>query len=427
MPLRDRIDALLLALNHPSLPGVELSLGRMQALLTALGNPEEKLPPVIHLAGTNGKGSTLAFLKAIYQAAGYRVHAYTSPHLRRFNERIVLGGEEISNAALLPLLERVYACMPQTPATFFEATTAAALLGFSESAADVVLLETGLGGRCDATNVVATPLMTLLTPISFDHMDFLGGDLATIAGEKAAIMKPGAICISARQEPAAQQVISAVSQRLSVPLLLQGEAWYYRSVGADIEVVLGDLCWRLPSPSLVGAHQAQNAALASVAVRSCPALPVHEDALKEGVAQACWLGRLQQLHRGALVDAWGARGAVILDGAHNVAGAEALATWMAAQEKPITLLCGMMARKDAGAFLQGLAPHVRHLFTVPIAGEPCYSPEALADAGRAAGMAQVTALSGLESAMAVLGAEPDGILLIAGSLFLVGEVLQNHG
>lgn len=424
MSVSARIASLLDALNHPSLPGIELSLGRMEALLAALGNPEQRLPPVIHLAGTNGKGSTQAFLGAIYKAAGYRVHAYTSPHLVRFNERIVVAGEEISDDALLPLLERVYACVQQCPATFFEATTALAMLAFAEHPADVVLLEVGLGGRLDATNVIAQPMATIITPISFDHMEFLGDSLTRIAAEKAGIIKPQVPCISGAQVAEVQALLSMTAQQRQAPFWGHGEGWRFLANAEGITVTCGQATWDLPLPSLQGEHQAHNAALASVVVRICHTLPVQDAAMAEGIAQARWPGRLQLLTRGPLVETWGARGAVVLDGAHNVAGAEALASWLAAQKQPVTLVCGMMQRKDAAAFLKPLASCISHFIAVPIAGEACYSPEALTSIAASVGMLRVSA--GQLDRLAFEQQEP-GILLITGSLFLAGEVLRRHG
>lgn len=425
MHLKPAIATLLDGLNNPSLPGIDLSLTRMVQLLAALGNPEKQLPPVIHLAGTNGKGSTLAFLKAIYEAAGYRVHAYSSPHLVRFNERIVLAGQEISDDYLLQLLERITEVAKDIPVTFFEATTAAAFLAFAEHSADVVLLETGLGGRLDATNVVARPIATIITPIDYDHMEFLGETLGAIAAEKAGIIKDGVSCFVGSQQPEAREVLKRTAREKHAELLLHGRDWSYEASTDGIAVHCGAECWELPLPSLVGMHQYHNAALASVAANSLRALPVSEAALKKGIVTAEWPARLQRLTQGPLVDAWGARGAVMLDGGHNTSAALVLRDWIAAQEQPVTLMLGMMARKDAHAFLEPLADCIGGIIAVPIAGNDAYAPDVLAAIAGALNIQHVEAAPSLDGASLHMR-EGDGTLLIAGSLFLAGEVLKNH-
>lgn len=425
MHLDPAIAAHLAALNHPSLAAIDLSLARVQALLAALGHPERRLPPVIHIAGTNGKGSTLAFLRAIYAAAGYRVHAYTSPHLVRFNERIVLSGSEISDAYLLELLQRVRVAAETIPVTFFEATTAAAFLAFSEHSADVLLLETGLGGRLDATNMVAHPLATILTPVEDDHREFLGETLAEIAAEKAGILKRGAPCFVGAQRPEAREVIKRAARTLDVRLVLHDRDWRYEPQAASIEVLCDHRGWTLPLPSLPGAHQHHNAALASVVAQSLPSLPVGAEAMARGVVGAHWPARLQQLQHGPLVAAWGARGPVMLDGGHNRHAAQALSAWAATQRAPITLLWGMMQRKDARGFLAPLAAQLRQVITLPIAGNDSFSSEMLAEIARTIGIEAVAAAGSLAEAPQYFLPE-QGCLLIAGSLFLAGEVLKTH-
>lgn len=425
MHLNPEIAAHLNALNNPALPSIDLSLDRMHALLNALGNPEQKLPPVIHLAGTNGKGSTLAFLRAIYEAAGYRVHAYTSPHLVLFNERIVEAGRPIDDAALLALLEQVAVATAKIPVTFFEATTALAFMAFAKQAADVVLLETGLGGRLDATNVVAQPLATVITPIDYDHMEFLGNTLAKIAAEKAGIIKRGVPCFVGAQQLEAQAVFENVAQKRDAPLILHGRDWQYVVDGKHIAVSHAGHQWHLPQPALLGAHQCHNAALASVVATSMAALPVTDAAITSGITHARWPARLQKLIRGPLVEAWGERGEVVLDGGHNPSAAHALAAWLSENSAPTTLLCGMMKRKDAHGFLLPLAPHITHMIAVPIAENDSYSPEELAEIGHACGIAQVHACHPLEEA-AKHWDDANGRLLMAGSLFLAGQVLKNH-
>ncbi len=427
MHLNARIAALLDGFNNPLLPGIDLSLTRMVQLLAALGNPEQRLPPVIHIAGTNGKGSTLAFLRAIYTAAGYRVHAYTSPHLVRFNERILLAGSEISDAYLEQLLAQVSAAAQRIPVTFFEATTAAAFLAFSQHHADVLLLETGLGGRLDATNVVAAPIATILTPVDYDHMEFLGETLGQIAAEKAGILKRSAACFVGAQWPEAREVIKRAARAHAGRLVLYGRDWEYQAMAdGSVTVLSGTQRWVLPPPALVGTHQHHNAALASVVALGVTQLPVSPEALARGVAEAYWPARLQRLSHGALVTAWGARGAVYLDGGHNAHAARALEGWIKAQNQPVTLMLGMMQRKDADAFLRPLAPLLAGVIAVPIPGTPCYDPAALAQLARDHGVAQVGVAETLEAAPTLMNGAEKGVLLIAGSLFLAGEVLKNH-
>lgn len=395
--------------NSATLPEIDLSLDRMWQLLAALGNPQEKLPPVIHVAGTNGKGSVIAYLRAMYTAAGYRVHVYTSPHLVTFNERIVIAGDTILDAPLLGYLQRVQAC--KIPVTFFEATTAAAFLAFSEVPADVLLLETGLGGRLDATNVVAQPLCTVITPIDFDHQEFLGESLAQIAGEKAGIMKRNTPCVAAAQQEEAQAVLEAHTAAVGAPLILGGRDW-------KVEGTF------LPSPNLVGAHQIANAALAAMTANICmKQLPITNEQIAYGITHAVWPARLQRLTRGAVVDAW--RGEVFLDGGHNAHAAHALATLV--MNQPAVLICAMMRRKNAVAFFAELAPHVKAVCCIPMPEEGGYTSEELADAARTAGIAQVITAQDILAAAAVLSAHAPATLLIAGSLYLAGEVLKTHG
>lgn len=422
-----RISDLIQALNNPSLPGIDLSLDRMWLLLKALGNPQQKLPPVIHLAGTNGKGSTQAFLRAIYQAAGYRVHSYTSPHLMRFNERIVIAGSEVSDDYLLDLLTRVKNAAQTIPVTFFEATTAAAFLAFAEHSADLLILETGMGGRLDATNVVEAPLATIITPIGLDHTEFLGDTLADIAREKAGIMKCGVPCFVGEQAAEALEVIKRTARRLEVPLRLHGREWSYEITPEGFIVHAGADQLSLSAPALPGVHQYHNAALAAVVAYTLAGPKLQAEHIVRGIATAQWPARLQRLTHGPLVDAWGSRGDVFLDGGHNAHAAEQLATWMAAQARPITLILGMMARKDVASFVAPMASWVSECVAVPVHGGECYPPEALVAAARAAGIADVRAASNLTEAEKMLTQDAPGTLLIAGSLFLAGEVLKNHG
>ena len=422
------IAAQLNRLNHPALPGIDLSLARMQQLLEALGHPERQLPPVVHIAGTNGKGSTLAFLAAMLNAAGYRVHRYTSPHLVRFNERILLSGTPISDDYLAQLLTEIEPLTQRIPATFFEATTALAFKAFAEHSADILLLETGLGGRLDATNMVAHPLATILSPIDDDHREFLGDSIAAIAGEKAGILKAGTPCFCAEQVPEAREVIKRAARRVDAPLRLHGRDWRYAAPPGKqrIDVWSGTAHWSLPLPALAGAHQHHNAALASVAAQGLTGFSIPLAAMEAGARNVHWPARLQRLTSGPLVAGWGDRGAVMLDGGHNPHAAEALAQWLRTLAQPATLILGMMARKDVRGFLAPLAPHIAQAVMVPIVGEACHPPEALASMAQSLGIAQVSVAPSPTDALSPLAQCGPGTLLVAGSLFLAGEVLKTH-
>lgn len=376
---------------------IDLGLERVLALLERLGNPHKKLPPVVHIAGTNGKGSTLAFLKSILEAAGYKVHRYTSPHLVAFNERIELAGKPITDEYLYTILER---CREQTEGlniTFFEGTTVAALLAFAEMPADIVLLETGMGGRLDATNVIDSPRLTLLTPIAMDHMEFLGETLAAIAAEKAAIMKSGVPCITAPQTPEAMRVIEAEAERKHSSLTIVDS-------GLRRDDVLG----------LAGKHQYINAALAAACIPYLTGFAITPEHIVTGLQNARWPARLQPIRYHGK-DLW-------LDGGHNPAGGRAIAEW-AKDKAPITLICGMMGRKDIEGFLSPLAPYCAEVIAIPVPGEPdSAKPEEIAAAARKLDIPATVAASAKEAA-----AQANGTTLIAGSLYLAGSVLAEIG
>lgn len=405
MHVNPSIAAQLAQLNNPSLPGIELSLGRMQALMKVLGDPQRHLPPTVHVAGTNGKGSTIAFLRAMLEASGKRVHVYTSPHLVRFNERIRLSGEEISDAQLLPYLQRVAAMATTHPVTFFEATTAAAFLAFAETPADVLLLEVGMGGRLDATNLVPQPVATVLTPIAMDHQEFLGNTLAAIAAEKAGIIKQAVPVFSAEQQQTAADVIERVARELSAPL----------------QVVLPQPCIQ---PGLVGEHQKGNAALAIAVAQQVFALD--DDAIRQGLANARWPARLQKLRHGPLVATWQSHGEVWLDGGHNAHAATILADWVKRQPAPVLMLLGLMARKDAAAFLKPLRGTVQEIGCIAIPGdEACHTPQILAETATALGFSAV-AYGSTSEALQAWKRYKAATVLIAGSLYLAGEILKTH-
>ncbi|WP_121633193.1 bifunctional folylpolyglutamate synthase/dihydrofolate synthase [Tropicibacter alexandrii] len=407
---------------HPKV--IDLVLDRVWRLLDALGNPQDDLPPVIHLAGTNGKGSTQAMIRAGLEASGKRVHAYTSPHLARFHERIRLAGELITEQHLTEVLDECYAANGGETITYFEITTCAALLAMARTPADFTLLETGLGGRLDATNVVAKPALTIITPISMDHEQFLGDTLAKIAGEKAGILKRGVPCVVGPQPDAVLEVIEARAQALGCPLLAHGQQWHVseergRLVYQD-ETGLLDL----PMPALAGAHQVQNAGAALAALRH---LKAGEAAYEGAMTDVTWPARMQRLRSGPLVDQAG-RAKLWLDGGHNPAAGEALADYLSKLPgRKVHLICGMLNTKDARGFLRPLATQAESLTAVSIPGEANTLPaeetaRLAAESGHRAFQAD-----GLGAALAaILEAEPDARVLICGSLYLAGNVLRDH-
>jgi len=406
--------------RHPQ--RIDLSLERMRALCAALGDPQDRLPPVIHVAGTNGKGSTVAFIRAIAEAAGLKVHAYTSPHLVRFNERIRLGGRLIDDEALNVILDRVEGI--GTEATVFESATAAAFVAMSETPADLAIVEVGLGGVLDATNVIQRPLLSVITPVDLDHAEFLGTSLPGVAAEKAGILKPGARGLIARQSEEVMAAIGARALAVHSPLTVMGvdfDAWAERGGMAfqDQERFLD-----LPAPALVGPHQVANAGLA-VAVALELDLP--EAAIAQGLQAVRWPARLQRLTAGPYGDAARAADAELwVDGGHNPHAARALAEALAERQakvpRPLALIVGILANKDAGGFFAALRDSGAAVFTVPFDGA-CADPEALAAVARGHGLGATASASlpeALERALR-LGA---GRVAICGSLYLAGEVLS---
>ena len=408
---------------HPKI--IDLTLDRVHRLLAALDHPERRLPPVIHLAGTNGKGSTQAMIRAGLEAGGDAVHAYTSPHLARFHERIRLAGELISEPALTALLDECVAANGADTITFFEITTCAAFLAFSRVKADWTLLEVGLGGRLDATNVVEKLALTIITPVSIDHQQYLGETLPEIAAEKAGIIKRGVPCVVGPQEEAGLAVIEARAARLGAPLFVHGQHWHVweergRLVFQDERGLMD-----LPLPNLPGPHQVQNAGAAIAALR---ALGRDEAACEAAVTRAFWPARMQRLRTGPLaasapeVELW-------LDGGHNPAGGEAVAATLARMPPREThLICGMLNTKDVRGYMRPLAPHAAWLWAVSIPGEPNTLPaEVTRDAAREAGMVAKAAGSVADALAAITQANPQARVLICGSLYLAGQVLKDNG
>ncbi|WP_054008506.1 bifunctional folylpolyglutamate synthase/dihydrofolate synthase [Cypionkella psychrotolerans] len=408
---------------HPKV--IDLVMDRVERLLAALGNPERSVPPVIHIAGTNGKGSTQAMIRAGLEAGGSQVHAYTSPHLARFHERIRLAGELISEDALTALLDECVVANGPDEITFFEITTCAAFLAFSRVRADYTLLEVGLGGRLDATNVVAKPVLTVITPVSIDHQQYLGETLAEIAGEKAGILKRGVPCVVGPQEDAGMAVIEARAARLGCPVLAFGQQWSVweergRLVYQDENGLLD-----LPLPNLPGSFQIQNAGAAIAALR---ALGKDQAACEAAVTKAYWPARMQRLRVGPLVES--APGVELwLDGGHNPAGGAAVAATLARMPAREThLICGMLNTKDVRGYMEPLVPHVTRLHAVSIPGEKNTLPaEVTRDAALSVGMDAGVAGSVAEALAAIAAVSPGARVLICGSLYLAGGILRENG
>ncbi|HBM61469.1 MAG TPA: bifunctional folylpolyglutamate synthase/dihydrofolate synthase [Citreicella sp.] len=408
---------------HPKI--IDLTLDRVWRLLAALDHPERHLPPVIHLAGTNGKGSTQAMIRAGLEAAGQSVHAYTSPHLVRFHERIRVAGDLIDESALSAALDECWHANGGDQITYFEITTCAAFLAFARTRADVTLLETGLGGRLDATNVVETPALTILTPISYDHQQYLGETLTEIAGEKAGILKRGVPCIVGPQDGEALEAIEARAARLGAPLLAYGQHWHVweergRLVYQD-ETGLLDL----PLPNLPGPHQIANAGAALAALRH---LGHDEAACEAAVTRADWPARMQRLRRGPLAKA-APEAELWLDGGHNPAAGEALADLLEHMpRRPTHLICGMLNTKDVSGYLRPLARVVDSLTAVSIPDAPAtLSADQTAEAGSAVGLASSTAPDVSSALDTIIARDPAARVLICGSLYLAGTVLRDNG
>jgi dihydrofolate synthase/folylpolyglutamate synthase len=392
---------------------IDLSLDRLVRLLAALGNPHLQLPPVIHVAGTNGKGSCCAFIRAIAEAAGRRVHVYTSPHLVRFNERIRLAGQLVADDVLAGALDEIEAVNAGNQITVFEAITAAAFLLFARVPADLCVLEVGLGGRFDATNVIAAPLVAAITSISMDHQDFLGDRLAVIAAEKAGIIKPGATVVTGRQAPEALAEIQREAALQGAVLLQRGRDW---EVTEDAEgLVFGAM--RLPRPALIGAHQADNAGIAIAALQACR-LGIQKPAYANGMTQAEWPARLQQLH-GGLLKLLPPGSTLWLDGAHNPGGGQALAEQLDRWDDQTILVVGMKQSKDVVEFLAPLIPRAAQIFAVAEPGQ--HLALAVDKVIEASGG---VALPGPDVAGALRQIRIPARVLICGSLYLAGEVLK---
>lgn len=408
---------------HPKI--IDLTLDRMVRLLDALGNPERKLPPVIHIAGTNGKGSTAAMIRAGIEGSGATTHVYTSPHLARFHERIRVAGKLISEDDLTEVLDICEKVNGGENITYFEITTCAALLAFSRTPADYTILEVGLGGRLDATNVVPDPAMTVITPVSLDHQQYLGNTLAEIAGEKAGILKPGIFGIVAPQEEVALEVIERQAAKVGARLRIHGQHWLVweergRLVYQDDYGLLD-----LPMPVLIGGHQVVNAGTAIAALRC---LRLKKPNYEAAMTKAEWPARLQRLRTGPLVEA--AHGSELwLDGGHNAAAGIALAEALGRlPAKPLHLVTGMLNTKDIAGYLRPLARVAQGLHGVSIPGESAtLLAEETVAAARSVGMTAEVAPDVLTAVRTIAKADPGARILICGSLYLAGNVLRDNG
>lgn len=410
--MRRSIDHILndLFTRPPAIAG--RARGDFDLLLDRLGDPHLRLPPTIHVAGTNGKGSTIAFLRAIFEAAGYGVHVYTSPHLLRYHERFVLNGRMVSDDVLLDGLAAVEAQCDGLDLGFVDITAALGFYLFSSHPADILLLETGMGGRLDQTNRIEAPLLSVITTLSYDHTAQLGERIEEIAGEKAGIIKPGTPCIIGHQiYPQALKVARARAAAVAAPLI-------------QVDDPLPDAV-RL---SLHGAHQRHNAALAVAAIRAQNHFRIDEDHITSGLYRAVWPGRLQPVPQSRLGAGLGPGWAVWLDGAHNDSGAAALSDWIAVQDRPVHLITGMKAGKDTARFVAPLAERVASVTAIALR-EDGIDPQALSAAWRAGGCRTVhDPAPDIETALARIAARGNaGIILICGSLYLVQMVMPPHG
>jgi len=420
---------------HPKL--IDLSLDRTWRLLAALGHPERALPPVFHVAGTNGKGSVAAYLRACLEAGGYAVHSYTSPHLVRFHERIRLAGRPrsafIAEPALAALLDECERANGGQPITFFEITTCAALLAFSRAPADALILEVGMGGRLDTTNVVARPAVSIVTPVDLDHQAFLGDTIALIAAEKAGILKRGVPAVIGPQPDEARVAIEMAAEKTGTPLFMHGQEFTAHEEAGSLvyqdEAGLLDL----PLPRLAGRHQIDNAGIAICALRRAEIFPLDRTAIAEGLTHVEWPARMQRLTRGPLFDLLPKESDLWLDGGHNPAAGRAIAETMAdlaaRDPKPLVLICGMLDTKDATGFFAPFAGLAAHVETVTIPDAPASLPaEKLAEAAHAAGL-DATPAASLEQALSranVDAGRASPRVLICGSLYLAGHVLRDH-
>ncbi len=416
---------------HPQV--MDLSLDRIARLLERLGDPQDRMPPTFHVAGTNGKGSTVAFLRACLEASGRRVHVYTSPHLVRFNERIRLAGQLIDDALLIATLRDVLSVNAGDPITFFEVTTAVAFLAFSRVPADAVILEVGLGGRLDATNVIKRPVVTGIAQLGIDHQQWLGDTIIAIAGEKAAIAKPGVPMVLARYPATVAQRIGSIAGPVGAPLISRGIDWDVAAYEGQLHYRDASLKLSLPLPRLQGSHQLDNAGLAIAMLRHQDALPMPDAAFRAGMGWAEWPARLQRLEGGPLNALLPPGSELWLDGGHNPAAARALTDAFRGQnlaERPFHLIVGMLDSKDSAGFLKPFAERATSLHAVPIASHSHREPAILQAQAEALGIPATTAADAAEALTRIARAADRSkppVVLIAGSLYLAGDVLTANG
>ncbi len=426
--VQDALDAL--SRLHPK--KIDLGLERIERVLKKLGNPHLRLPPTVHIAGTNGKGSTTAFLRAMAEAEGLKVHVYTSPHLVHFRERIVIASEQINDETLIDVLARVREANADQPLSFFEATTAAAFLAFSEHAADLCILEVGLGGRYDATNVIDMPAVAGITPIALDHAEFLGRDIAGIAREKAGIFKFNGVAISGPQTDLVEAVLEAEANKMNIQFTQWGQGFRAYKQQGGLVFETENQVMDLPAPGLVGDHQYMNAGLAIALARH---MQISDDAIAKGLENVHWPARMQNLTNGPLAEKiQNIGGELWLDGGHNPHAAKAIAAVTADLEarnpRPLVLITGMLANKDVGGFLDSYAGLAAHIIAVDIPGHASLAAETLAELAGARGISSYMADS-VDEAVEMATKMGDGEtipprVLICGSLYLSGVVLRDN-
>ncbi len=428
------VEAVLAAIANRRPTIIDLSLDRVHAALSRLGDPHKKLPPIFHVAGTNGKGSTVAFLRAILEQAGNRVHVYTSPHLVRFNERIVVAGAEISDAALINALQRTDAAMGEDMLTYFETTTCAAFLAFAETPADYAIVEVGLGGRLDATNVFEDVAAAVVTPVDLDHQQFLGNSLAGVAAEKAGIFKRRSPAVIAPQTPDAMSVLQDHARKAGADIFAFGEQWNVYSEHGRLIYQDDNGLSDIDPPRLAGAHQIENAGAAIAAIRAA-GLDIDDATLSNGLTAAHWPARLHRLTSGPIVDAaraaLGEEPELWLDGGHNPHAGRAVARTMADLEarssKPLVMISGMQANKDAAGYFAPFSGLVRKVYCVAADHEGVMAPVEVCKAAASAGLsAQICATVEEALALACAQSNEPPRLLISGSLYLAGEILREN-
>ncbi len=428
---RQRVDDALTRMQalHPQL--IDLGLPRILRFLDVLGRPQDRVPPTVHVAGTNGKGSSLAFMRAILEASGVSVHAFTSPHLVRFNERIRLAGKLIEDDFLADLLDRCEAANQGQDITYFEITTSAAFLGFAETPADFLLLETGLGGRLDATNVVDKPLACLITSISYDHQRFLGQSIGRIAWEKAGIIKPGVPVVIAPQEfPDAVEVLLQKAADVGAPALCHGRDWVVEECEGGFVIERDGQTQRFQAPNLEGRHQIDNAAGAIVTLQTAVSAQATPENISAGLAGASWPARLQPLPDMARDHGLPSGWELWLDGGHNSGAARALTAWAAERDRPFYLVVGILQRKDVKGFLEPFSGNTGGIVAIPVpSSTPSVEPVELVRTAKQVGIDDAHQADGVEEALKVLveGTNPPGDIVICGSLYLAGAVLEDLG